>query len=123
MKYLRKCLRLVLPEQTINRLRHVRNVFGLDPPLEYDTIERKELMRKAFSALSFNKISGDYLECGSASGTTSALAYKESRRVKLDCKLWSFDSFKGLPPLTDSKDQHAGLRLSVHQQIRVDRDP
>jgi hypothetical protein len=106
MELLKQCIRLALPEKTIDRLRHVRNVFSHDPPLDYETIERRELMRKAFHALAFNNISGDYLEFGSASGTTFALAYKESRRAKLHCKLWSFDSFRGLPPLATSKDQH-----------------
>jgi hypothetical protein len=106
MNLLKQGIRRALPEKTVKRLRHLRDVLSYDWPLDYETIERQELMRKAFNALYFNHISGDYLEFGSASGRTFALAYKESRRAKFHCKLWSFDSFKGLPPSADPRDEH-----------------
>lgn len=72
----------------------------------YERSERQELMRKSFTALSFNGISGDYLEFGSWGAMTFALAYKESRRANFHCKLWSFDSFRGLPPQAGAEDEH-----------------
>jgi hypothetical protein len=63
-------------------------------------------MRKAFTALSYNGISGDYLEFGSWGGLTFSLAHKESRLAWHSCKLWSFDSFKGLPPAAGPEDAH-----------------
>ena len=87
------------------RVRDVRDaLFGTVQ--YYERSERRELMRKAFRALAFNGISGDYLEFGSWGGMTFALAYKESRRANFRCKLWSFDSFRGLPPQASPEDEH-----------------
>lgn len=72
----------------------------------YELSQRREFMRKAFRALSFNGISGDYLEFGSWGGMTFALAYHESRRFGSQCKLWSFDSFQGLPDQAVAEDEH-----------------
>jgi hypothetical protein len=101
MEFLKQLIRLALPEKIKARIRHARNVLRDDPLRDYyERGERQELMRKAFCALAFNKISGDYLEFGSGGGMTFALAYKESRRANFPCKLWEFDSFRGLPPPT-----------------------
>jgi O-methyltransferase len=77
-------------------------------------------MRKAFTALSFNGISGDYLEFGSWSGNTFTLAYQQSRRVGHQCMLWSFDSFQGLPDQAGAEDEHphwqkAAMSMSLQQ--------
>jgi hypothetical protein len=63
-------------------------------------------MRKAFTALWFNSISGDYLEFGSCGGMTFTLAYEQSREIGNQCKLWSFDSFQGLPDPAGAPDEH-----------------
>jgi O-methyltransferase len=86
----------------------------------YEVSERREFMRKAFTALSFNEISGDYLEFGSWSGNTFTLAYQQSRRVGHPCKLWSFDSFQGLPDQAGAEDEHphwqkAAMSTSLQQ--------
>jgi hypothetical protein len=63
-------------------------------------------MRKAFYALSFNGISGDYLEFGSHGGFTFTCAFEESRRANYRSKMWAFDSFQGLPPASSPEDEH-----------------
>jgi O-methyltransferase len=67
---------------------------------------RRMFFYNAFQALSFNRIDGDYVEFGSCGGKTFALAYHESRRHKHNAKLWSFDSFQGLPASKGYKDNH-----------------
>jgi hypothetical protein len=37
---------------------------------------------------------------------TFVLAYQESRRAGIRCKLWSFDSFQGLPDPAGVEDEH-----------------
>lgn len=72
----------------------------------YEYIARREFFRKAFAALSFNGIDGDYAEFGCCGGNTIGLAYKYSRKHKVFCKLWAFDSFSGLPPRSLPEDEH-----------------
>ena len=72
----------------------------------HEEIHRRELMRRAFTALSFNGMSGDYAEFGCCGGMTFKLAYQESRKRGFNCKLWAFDSFCGLPPQSVPEDQH-----------------
>lgn len=71
---------------------------------------RAEFMRRAFHALGFNGISGDYAEFGSHGGTTVRLAYGEIRRWRTPRKLWAFDSFEGLPEQRVPKDYHPGWK-------------
>lgn len=100
-------IRVAVPINVRNRIRHVIGLFSDHRSRGYyEQSERQELMRKAFCALAFNGITGDYLEFGSSGGMTFALAYEESRRADFPCKLWSFDSFKGLPPQTGPEDEH-----------------
>ena len=67
---------------------------------------RKEFFKRAFAALAFNGIEGDYVEFGCCGGVTFRLAYKYSRKYKHNCKLWAFDSFSGLPPKSLPEDEH-----------------
>lgn len=71
---------------------------------------RREFMRRAFHALNFNGISGDYAEFGSHGGTTFSLAYDEISRWKTVRKLWAFDSFAGLPEQEGAEDFHPGWK-------------
>ena len=71
---------------------------------------RREFMRRAFHALSFNGISGDYVEFGSHGGTTFSLAYDEIRRWRQHRTLWAFDSFAGLPDQKGQDDYHPGWK-------------
>ena len=72
----------------------------------HDNLARKEFFRCAFSALAFNGIEGDYTEFGCCGGVTFGLAFRESRKSNYFCKLWAFDSFKGLPPKVTKEDDH-----------------
>jgi O-methyltransferase len=71
-----------------------------------DNTSRKEFFRCAFSALAFNGIDGDYAEFGCCGGVTFGLAFRQSRKSNYFCKLWAFDSFKGLPSKVTEKDDH-----------------
>ncbi len=71
---------------------------------------RREFMRRAFHALSFNGISGDYAEFGSHGGTTFGFAYDEMARRGKKRQLWAFDSFAGLPEQQGKADYHPGWK-------------
>jgi hypothetical protein len=60
----------------------------------------------ACTALRVNGISGDYVEFGSEGANTINRAYKAVTALALDCHLWAFDSFEGLPEHTDPRDDH-----------------
>jgi O-methyltransferase len=74
---------------------------------------RRECLARAFEALEFNGITGAYAEFGSWSGQTMTLAYQASRRVGLNCLLWAFDSFQGLPPSADPRDAHRKWQVNA----------
>ena len=67
---------------------------------------RQQFFYKAFKALTFNEIDGDYVEFGCHGGMTFKLAYQESRRHGHNANLWGFDSFAGLPDTNETKDEH-----------------
>ncbi|MEZ5811329.1 MAG: TylF/MycF/NovP-related O-methyltransferase [Rhizobiaceae bacterium] len=71
---------------------------------------RREFMRRAFHALAFNGISGDYVEFGSHGGTTFALAHDEIIRWKKPRLMWACDSFAGLPEQKGDVDFHPGWK-------------
>jgi O-methyltransferase len=85
--------------------------------VDHYTEDRREFFRKAFLALGFNGISGDYAEFGCYTGTTFGLAYEEYRkaakhldflpyRPDKDRMFWAIDSFQGLPAPTGHADEH-----------------
>jgi O-methyltransferase len=81
---------------------------GVPPQLlhtsEREAQGRAEFFIQAFSALAVNGISGPYLEFGVGRGMTLWLAWRASRSLGLDCDLWAFDSFAGLPAGTTDID-------------------
>lgn len=72
----------------------------------YEYAGREDFFRRAFTALAFNGIQGDYAEFGSCGGVTFGLAYRHSRRQGHSCRLWAFDSFAGLPAPAVEADGH-----------------
>lgn len=72
----------------------------------HEEADRRVFFRRAFKALAFNQIDGDYVEFGSCGGMTFQLAYHESRRAGHFSNLWSFDSFAGLPAQQRAEDAH-----------------
>ena len=79
---------------------------------------RQEFFRRAFVALNFNRISGDYAEFGCHGGMTFNLSYQESRRIGNQCILWGFDSFAGLPDQKNIEDEHpAWVEGAMHTEL------
>ena len=72
----------------------------------YEMVERRDFMRRAFRALAFNGIGGDYAEFGCCGGQTFGLGYWAMQRAGFRGRLWAFDSFRGLPPQAGSDDGH-----------------
>lgn len=72
----------------------------------YEYAGREDFFRRAFTALAFNGIQGDYAEFGCCGGMTFGLAYRHSRRQGNSCRLWAFDSFAGLPAQAVAADRH-----------------
>jgi O-methyltransferase len=84
---------------------------------DYYSSDRREFFRRAFIALGFNAIDGDYAEFGSHTGTTFGLAYQEYKKAvkhlsflsyasSIDRKFWALDSFRGLPAPKGLEDEH-----------------
>jgi hypothetical protein len=73
---------------------------------DHEEADRRRFFSQAFHALSFNGISGDYVEFGSWTARSFRMAYDASRRVGFNCGLWSFDSFEGLPEPQGDIDEH-----------------
>ena len=67
----------------------------------------------AFTALSVNNITGDYVEFGSWGCNTLRLAYHASLGRGADRHFWAFDSFQALPVTGDPRDVHPALRAGV----------
>jgi hypothetical protein len=71
-----------------------------------DIADRRRFLNHAFQFIAFNEITGDYAEFGCWSAMTFQLAYHATRRANVNCMLWAFDSFAGLPESTDPRDAH-----------------
>ena len=70
----------------------------------------EEFFYDVFVNQNVNGITGDYVEFGSWGGNTMRCAYKGMVDSGLVRPMWAFDSFQGLPPATDERDQHPGWR-------------
>ena len=77
---------------------------------EQERHDRRVFFYRAFKALAFNRIDGDYAEFGSHQGITFTLAWLESRRHGHPAMLWAFDSFEGLPAPAAAADAHPAWR-------------
>jgi O-methyltransferase len=64
--------------------------------------------RRAFQALTYNGIDGDYAEFGCCGARSFTQAWRASRVVSHAAHLWAFDSFEGLPHPSDPRDVHKG---------------
>lgn len=74
------------------------------------TIDKISAARKSFFwdacvALQVNGISGDYVEFGSWGGHSLSCAYEAISLIGSDRHLWAYDSFVGLPEITDPRDE------------------
>jgi hypothetical protein len=71
-----------------------------------ENLGRAAFFDRAFKALVYNGIPGDYAEFGSHGARTIALAHRAARRHGHDAHLWAFDSFEGLPAPASEADLH-----------------
>jgi O-methyltransferase len=100
---------------------------GVSPRLlhtsEREAQGRADFFVKAFSAIAVNGIPGPYLEFGVGRGMTLWLAWRASRSLGLECPLWAFDSFEGLPAgSTDIDTSHPawveGAYANTQESVR-----
>jgi len=79
----------------------------------FDVIDRhtdnrmseKGMLRQAFEFQNINQVKGDYFEFGLWKGKTFCLAHRFKHQYRRnEMTLWGFDSFRGLPPIDDKKD-------------------
>lgn len=77
-----------------------RDRFGHELP------DRKELLRRAWHYARFNGIAGDYAEFGCHGAHTFRMSWHAIRLLDASAHLWAFDSFAGLPPAADGRDDH-----------------
>lgn len=71
-----------------------------------ETVARSHFFDRAFKALVYNGIKGDYLEFGSHGARTITLASRAAVRHGHAAHLWAFDSFAGLPGASHGADIH-----------------
>ena len=88
------------------KLRRIIRKLVPDERTERERRDRQDFFYKAFKALSFNGIDGDYVEFGCCGCTTFAMAYNEAITYSNEVKLWAFDSFQGFPSPKTAKDSH-----------------
>jgi len=63
------------------------------------------IINQAFQFAAINNVEGDYFEFGLYRGKTFRFAHRMKRRYKFGKMiLWGFDSFQGLPEITDERD-------------------
>jgi len=68
-------------------------------------LSSRGMLAQAFEFKTFNWVPGDYFEFGLWRGATFRIAHQMKRRFgHKDMTLWGFDSFQGLPPTADHKD-------------------
>ena len=72
----------------------------------HEYTQRREFFRKAFMALAFNGIDGDYAEFGCCGAVTFALAHRSLKKSGRPGRMWAFDSFCGLPAARVPEDSH-----------------
>jgi hypothetical protein len=77
--------------------------------------DRRKFFWDAFVALEVNKISGDYVEFGSYGGNSLTLAHEMIRQIGRPRHIWAFDSFGGLPEITDPRDERWRNDLGINQ--------
>jgi len=105
-------LRDYLPTRVRSALRSAAIAARWRPRNEYQRDEyddRYQFLRKAFVALDFNGIGGDYAEFGCCGVRTFRMAFRLLKHYPEDIgsfHLWAFDSFQGLPQQESAQDEH-----------------
>lgn len=91
--------------------------------------ENARMIETAFGFIHNNGITGDYLEFGVFRGRTFAEAWNAGRRYKIqDMRFFAFDSFSGLPELSEKdtggafeKGQFSAARTVFENTLRQNR--
>ena len=112
-------LRRVIPASARQKLRRAQTALIESFPQGYRAVGlvaqtpefwerdgRYEFLRRAFQMVTFNGISGDYVEFGCDGCRTFSQAFREIQRTGQRRMLWAFDSFAGLPPDDLKADEH-----------------
>ncbi len=79
------------------------------------------MISQAFQFAAINNVGGDYMEFGLWQGKTFCFAHRMKRRFRFNgMMLWGFDSFAGLPDVTDEQDNvwQTGEFSCSEQQFR-----
>jgi hypothetical protein len=84
-------------------------------PSERELHDRWEFFLRAFSVLAHNQISGDYVEFGTGRGSTLWCAHRAGQATT-PRRLWSFDSFSGLPRSSSPVDDHPAWPAGAFSQ-------
>ena len=125
MSVVSQAVRKVIPYKILSaaRLTQLRLADSKD---YHERIDRRVFFYRAFCLLYKNSISGDYAEFGCNGGMTFVLAYYNSqmfRHPRFSRKQWAFDSFQGLPPQKEAKDEHPcwveGLMKTTEDEFRT----
>jgi O-methyltransferase len=77
--------------------------------------DRRNFFWDACVALQINGITGDYVEFGSYGGNSLSLAYEALTQIGSARRLWAFDSFAGLPEITDPRDERWRTDININQ--------
>jgi hypothetical protein len=75
---------------------------------------------RAFQALIYNGIEGDYAEFGCFGAKTFTQAWRARQVVGHAAHLWAFDSFEGLPQASDPRDVHLGWTEGAMSMTEAD---
>jgi O-methyltransferase len=69
------------------------------------------------------RVPGDVVECGVYNGGTAAVLSRSATHSDLERKVWLFDSFKGMPDITerdgDQAQEYVGKILGNVEQVRA----
>jgi hypothetical protein len=79
------------------------------------------MLAQAFEFKKFNFVSGDYFEFGLWRGATFRIAHQMKHRFgQTEMLLWGFDSFQGLPPSAERRDNifHEGEFACGESELR-----
>ena len=86
-----------------------QGVNGPDEHRSREYSDRYEFLRKAFTALKYNGITGDYAEFGCCGAVTFCMTHRILTKYPAGVgpfHLWAFDSFEGLPAAVGAEDEH-----------------
>jgi O-methyltransferase len=79
----------------------LRRLIKLVQPYTLIGPERIENLDKLARRIERDRIPGDVVECGVCNGGSAAILARRATRSRLNRTVWLFDSFQGMPPVTE----------------------